>query len=124
MSTIGHPLSDLVNVITPFLTTIEGPNGYGSFKPGTTPGLPTQKQAVEWYREVAEWDPAPDLPWGAAFGFFRNNVIMQGIAARHALRQASSAKAKDYADMMNPFAEFTWALVKKAKDAAAKESKL
>jgi aminoglycoside phosphotransferase (APT) family kinase protein len=124
MSTIGHPLSDLVNLITPFLSAMEGLNSHDGFKLGATPGLPTQIQVIEWYTEVAGWDPALDLPWGAAFGFFRGSVIMQGIAARYALRQASSAKAKDYADMMGPFAEFAWTLVKKAKNAAAKKSKL
>ena len=36
---------------------------------------------------------------------------MQGIAARYARRQASSAKAKEYAVEMGPFGEFAWSLV-------------
>jgi aminoglycoside phosphotransferase (APT) family kinase protein len=124
MSTIGHPLSDFINAITPFLTAAGAPDGQDGFKPGATPGLPNQEQVIEWYAEVAGWNPALDLPWGAAFGMFRNSVIMQGIAARYALRQASSAKAKDYADMMGPFAEFAWTFVERAKDAVAKKSKL
>lgn len=37
---------------------------------------------------------------------------MQGIAARYALRQASSAKAKEYAVQMGPFGEFAAGLVR------------
>jgi aminoglycoside phosphotransferase (APT) family kinase protein len=124
MSTIGHPLSDLVNLINPFLFAMGGLNGYDGFKPGATPGLPTQKQVIGWYAEAAGWDPAPDMPWGSAFGCFRNCVIMQGIAARYALRQTSSAKAKEYAGMMAPLADFAWTLAEKAKDAATEKSKL
>lgn len=56
------------------------------------------------------------MTWGAAFGMFRSSIIMQGIAARYARRQASSANAKNYADMMQPFGEFAWTLVEKAKN--------
>ncbi len=37
---------------------------------------------------------------------------MQGIAARYAVRQASSAKARDYAVQMGPFGELAWGLVR------------
>ena len=40
---------------------------------------------------------------------------MQGIAARFALRQASSAKAKEHAVRMGPFGEFAWSLVVEAE---------
>jgi len=49
---------------------------------------------------------------------------MQGIAARYARRQASSANAKSYADMMQPFGEFAWTLVVKAKNSAGSRSRL
>lgn len=40
---------------------------------------------------------------------------MQGIAARHALRQASSAKAQEYAVQMRPFALVAWDLVQECQ---------
>lgn len=64
---------------------------------------------------MAGWDPTPDMTWGDAFGIYRNSIIMQGIAARYAMRQASSAKAKDYADQMKPFATVSWDLVQECK---------
>lgn len=99
MATIGHPLSDFVNLVGPYTWSMgnsELQGGSGStrsrpeFKPGATPGLPTIEQVVQWYREESGYDVQQDLLWGSAFGGFRGAVIMQGIAARYANRQASS----------------------------------
>lgn len=126
MATIGHPLSDLINLTTPYVLALDqsAPQHHPSFVPGTTPGLPTERQITQWYTEVAGWDPTPDMTWGAAFGMFRSSIIMQGIAARYAMRQASSANAKSYAEMMRPFGEFAWTLVEKAKDSTRQNSRL
>ncbi|KAH0351136.1 APH-domain-containing protein, partial [Aureobasidium melanogenum] len=126
MSTIGHPLSDLSNLLSPF-TLADSPIarsiGRGSeiFLPGNTPGLPTKQQCIEWYREVAGWDPRPDVTWGEAFGVYRNCIIMQGIAARYALRQASSARAQQYAAQMGPFATVGWELVQQCQKERSKQ---
>lgn len=40
---------------------------------------------------------------------------MQGIAARYALRQASSAKAKEHGEKMEPFGEFCFELMREAR---------
>lgn len=79
------------------------------------PGLPTRSQCLEYYAESAGWDPRLEAAWGDCFGLFRNSVIMQGIAARYALGQASSAKAEEYAMQMAPFGEFAWSLVERLK---------
>ncbi|KAI9698160.1 MAG: hypothetical protein M1836_004162 [Candelina mexicana] len=117
MSTVGHPLSDLANLLSPYVLTTEG-NTFRyqpAFRPNATPGLPSREECIAWYREVAGWDPQAEISWGDAFGTFRNTVIMQGIAARYARRQASSARAKEYAEQMCPSGDFTWILVKKLK---------
>jgi len=129
MSTIGHPLSDLCNLLTPYLTarSVSAVNiGRGSpaFVSGNTPGLPTRDQCIRWYTEVAGWDPTYDITWGDAFGIFRGSIIMQGIAARYAMRQASSAKARDYAVQMGPFGEFAWSLVEGLKKGQRTPAKL
>jgi aminoglycoside phosphotransferase (APT) family kinase protein len=121
MSTIGHPLSDLANLLGPYVTAasetaLEIGRGSTAFQPGVTEGLPTREQLVEWYREVAGWDPAPDMHWGDAFGIFKGSVIMQGIAARYAMRQASSARAIEYAVQMKPWAEIGWGLIRSLKE--------
>ncbi|KAF2498390.1 APH-domain-containing protein [Lophium mytilinum] len=122
MSTVGHPLSDLVNLLTPYLTAQSEKarsvgRGSEDFLPGAIEGLPTRDQVIEWYSESAGWDPKPEMTWGDAFGIYRGSIIMQGIAARYAMRQASSEKAKDYAAQMKPFAEVAWDLVQEYKKA-------
>jgi aminoglycoside phosphotransferase (APT) family kinase protein len=126
MATIGHPLSDLANFTTPYALAKDknGLRYHPGFIPGATPGLPTEQQIIQWYTEVAGWDPTPDMAWGTAFGIFRGSIIMQGIAARYARRQASSANAKSYADMMQPLGEFAWTLVEKAKNSTGRKSRL
>lgn len=55
---------------------------------------------------------------------FRNACIMQGIAARYALRQASSAKAKDYAEQMEPFGRYCYSLIEDAEKSVGEKSNL
>jgi aminoglycoside phosphotransferase (APT) family kinase protein len=132
MSTIGHPLSDLSNLLSPYTFAVNPPTSALSartnpaFLPSSqTSGLPSRSQCIQWYAEVAGWDPASEVDWGDAFATFRNGVIMQGIAARYALRQASSEKAKEIGGLMGPYGEFSWGLIERwiGKEAKA-EAKL
>ena len=121
LSTIGHPLSDLVNLLAPYAmahSQVALSLGYGSkaFTYNSTSGLPSQQECIGWYREVTGWDPSSDMAWGEAFGLFRNSIIMQGIAARFALRQASSARSMEYVAQVKPFAEICWSFVEKMKN--------
>lgn len=123
MATIGHPLSDFCNLTSPYF--LEGAEQKAeSFKPGVVPGLPTREECIRWYSSVAGWDPAPDTLWGDAFFVFRSSVIMQGIAARYALRQASSSRAHEYALQTRPFALQAWERAKKVQDEYRKSAKL
>lgn len=125
MSTIGHPLSDLVNILSPH--TVQHEKKFASlpqFSEENIAGLPSQSDLLSWYREISGWDPEPDLPWGVAFGFFRNTCIYQGIAARWAVRQASSAKAEVHAQARWPMGELCWkfvGLARKEKEEGEKE---
>ncbi|GFF40556.1 acyl-CoA dehydrogenase family member 11 [Aspergillus udagawae] len=123
MATVGHPLSDFCNLTSPyFLGGTE--HKTEQFQPGVVPGLPRREDCVRWYREVAGWDPTPDILWGDAFFSWRSSVIMQGIAARYALRQASSARAQEYAQMTGPFALGAWERVKKVQEQVRQKGKL
>ena len=119
MATIGHPLSDLVNLTGPYQWTSEtntSPHGNSdAFKPGATPGLPSLEQVVKWYSEASGYEVAKDLKWGNAFGAFRGAVIMQGIAARYATRQASGLTAKNYASQMGPYGEWAYRQVEEVR---------
>jgi aminoglycoside phosphotransferase (APT) family kinase protein len=125
MSTIGHPLSDIINLTTPyFLTDQKLVKHLPAFAEGNTPGLPSRDDLMKWYTEVAGWDPSPDLTWGIAFGFFRATCIYQGIASRWAVRQASSAKARDNALGRHPMGQLAWETVKVAREQSKGKSKL
>ena len=110
MSTVGHPLSDLVNLVTPWTMT---DNTYGITAHQTfdtsrrLAGLPSMEQCIDWYAEVAGWNPAPDMRWGVTFWLFRTTVVMQGIAARYASRQASGTTAREFGLQMIPHAKMT-----------------
>lgn len=123
MATVGHPLSDFSNLSGPFLMPSHVP-GAIKFEPGTGAGIPTREECVQWYSEVAGWDPTSELLWGDAFHAFKGSVIMQGIAARYALRQASSAQASEYGKQMGPFALRAWDRVRKMKEAGGHKPRL
>ncbi|OCT49680.1 Phosphotransferase enzyme family domain protein [Cladophialophora carrionii] len=94
ISTVGHPLSDLSNLVLPWTVTQTSKEIKQHSHPafslgGGPPGLPTKGQCLEWYREVVGWDPAAEVVWADAFMIFRTSVMLQGIAARHAVRQAT-----------------------------------
>ena len=123
MSTIGHPLSDLSNLLSPFTFALHpvaeqlASRANAAFSPSTLKvGLPTREECIKWYAEISGWEPHDEMHWCDSFGVFRNSVIMQGIAARYALRQASSEQAQEYAAQMGPFGEFTWSLVQKLQE--------
>jgi aminoglycoside phosphotransferase (APT) family kinase protein len=124
MSTIGHPLSDLINLVTPYYLVNEEIHNLPAFAPGATLGLPSQDELVKRYAEVAGWDPTPEMTWGVAFSFFRLTCIYQGIAARWAVRQASSAKARDNAQQRHPMGRLAWKHVQRARDQAMSKAKL
>ena len=122
MSTTGHPLSDLSNLLSPFifaehaaLASQVGMANMNFQPPHRLEGLPSRDECIEWYAGYAGWDPKPESKWGDAFGVFRNSVIVQGIAARLALRQASSAQAKEHVMRLRPIGEFARTLVQEAK---------
>lgn len=129
MSTIGHPLSDLSNLLTPYATATRpqarlANRSSAPFIPGATPGLPPRSQLLAWYADVAGWDPTPDVKWGDAFGIYRGSIIMQGIAARYALRQASSEKAMLYGAQMKPWGELAWEMIREYKAEHAGKARL
>ncbi|KAI9765091.1 MAG: hypothetical protein M1840_007798 [Geoglossum simile] len=117
MSTIGHPLSDFSNLHTPYVFSQHPirPDQI-TFNSTLHPGLPRRDQTIEWYTEDAGWDPRADVGWGDAFACLRNAVIMQGITARLARRQASSEKAREYGEQMPAMGQVTWLLVEQERN--------
>lgn len=129
MSTIGHPLSDLASLTTPFLIAgsslgVKNSQGQPIFQDGVTPGIPDYETILKWYGEEVGQDVDGEAEWAGAFAIFKCALITQGIAARRALRQTSSAKSEGYADQMVPYSELTYRMVQKLKDQEKSKSKI
>lgn len=138
MSTVGHPLSDVINLLNPFFmaSQLASPRNadlnFGffvdseTFLPGKTPGLPTSEEALAWYVEGGKgtYDPRPDLGWGTAFHMMRAAAISQGIAARVARRQATSEAAEKYAGSFKTTGELAWRLIDEEKAKRGTKGKL
>ncbi|KAK3703710.1 hypothetical protein LTR37_014288 [Vermiconidia calcicola] len=138
ISTVGHPLADLTNLIQPWTISNATPSWprihadrafldpqNPESKNSEFPGLPTREEAVQWYRETAGFDiPEKELTWAVSFALFRDSIIFQGIAARYAVRQASNEKAKQYGAERKPFAEMGFKMVQEAKKQQESQAKL
>ncbi|UZJ53422.1 hypothetical protein CBS101457_002742 [Exobasidium rhododendri] len=116
LSTLGHPLSDLGNLLQPFSmkcpnpTKINDPDEMkhsqergemfmllGGLDSSISP-TPQKDDLMKVYCEAAGRPyPIPSWQFCEAWSWFRAAVISQGIAARVAQKQASSAEAKRYA---------------------------
>ncbi|TKY86907.1 hypothetical protein EX895_004195 [Sporisorium graminicola] len=115
LSTLGHPLSDLANLLQPYSTPCSTPDrindpalwtesraqgslllSLGNLSPAQSP-VPLESELIKHYCEQSkrEW-PIPNWTAAKAWAWFRLAVIAQGIAARNAQGQASSAQAKVY----------------------------
>ena len=137
MSTIGHPLADLTNFLAPYVTSrnkvartlmaaqVGAGSSKASFLPGATPGLPTYEECIRWYAEAAGWGFSDaEMAWGDAFNIFKGSIIMQGIGARYAVRQASSEQAIEYGKAMRPFGEVAYNLVHEVQQKLGEKSRL
>ncbi|KAI8374484.1 kinase-like domain-containing protein [Radiomyces spectabilis] len=105
LSTIGHPLSDLSNLLQPFyIPPSQELAGFKGIKKEDLP-IPDAQDLMQAYCLcLGTTYPIDRWNFAVAFSFFRVSVILQGIAARVARKQASSAEAKSYAARFKPMA--------------------
>ncbi|RIA89880.1 kinase-like domain-containing protein [Glomus cerebriforme] len=103
LSTIGHPLSDLANLLMSFyIKDIKMDPVIGLLDVPDLP-IPSANELIKTYCDkVKRGYPIPKFEFCIVFSFFRLAVITQGIAARIARNQASSAEAKSYAKLFRP----------------------
>ncbi|KIW75066.1 hypothetical protein Z517_11837 [Fonsecaea pedrosoi CBS 271.37] len=131
IATVGHPLSDLSNLTMPWtvtqgftdIKTHAHPAFAGADAATSPPGLPTKQQCLDWYREVAGWDPRGDMAWSDAFAVFRTGVMIQGIAARWAVRQSSGegSSSAELALERFPYSRAALSMVRELKRRAQQE---
>ncbi|KAE9400654.1 APH-domain-containing protein [Gymnopus androsaceus JB14] len=116
LSTLGSPLADFANLTQPWSIKPDDVPDVGVFKenvrafkgvptntktgPGTGDGVaPIQLDVLEreYCRRLKIEYPLRDIVFVRSWMLFRGSIISQGIAARAARRQASSANAAQYA---------------------------
>ncbi|KAG0144459.1 hypothetical protein CROQUDRAFT_672366 [Cronartium quercuum f. sp. fusiforme G11] len=121
LSTLGHPYSDLANLIQPWYippSSIDPEIGIG-FRDLSLEDSPIPLSVETLIRIYCKSTKAnyPLQNWDAAvsFSFFRLAVIMQGIAARLSKGQASSAKAFTYAQLFQTFAKFAIQVIERSE---------
>ncbi|MBW0549785.1 hypothetical protein O181_089500 [Austropuccinia psidii MF-1] len=114
LSTLGHPYSDLANLLQPwYLPAPSYPNnaslwnGFRDLPMNQMPIPITVDDLLKQYCKITKTE-FPLINWDAAvsFAFFRVAVILQGIAARTAKSQASSAQAEEYGSKFQLLAQY------------------
>lgn len=128
LSTLGHPLSDLANLLQPFEIDHRGledsvvsglanaPQSAGS------EGPPPAEELVALYcRTVGRAHPIPGWRVAVSFSAFRLAVILQGIAARVLTGQASSEQAKQVAKGFGPLGRLADKIAQETIEAEKKE---
>ncbi|KAF9348423.1 hypothetical protein BGX26_000165 [Mortierella sp. AD094] len=127
LSTIGHPFSDLANLVNPYyVPNIDGPMGGLRGIPDKDLPIPPVSQLLERYcQQTSRPFPIENWMFCIAFSFFRLSVILHGIKARVARGQASSADAVVYAALVESVAGLALEIARdeKQKNAGAIKSK-
>ncbi|KAJ3013316.1 hypothetical protein HKX48_005821 [Thoreauomyces humboldtii] len=94
LSTVGHPLTDLANMLLPFYTPGQFPADIALMDVERPLDIPEADDLIREYCRLTDRPfPIPNWDFCVAFAFFRLAVITQGVAARVARKQASSANA-------------------------------
>lgn len=125
LSTIGHPLSDLANLLQPHGLPSGGESSLTGFAGrDDLQGVPTLSDAHARYSDIANWDPATNWTFAEAFAHLRLAVITQGIAARVARKQASSLKAIHHAQLFKPLGELAWIIIEADTETKHEKAKI
>lgn len=155
LSTIGHPLSDLANLLHPFFIPASNEGFFGLKNSKEPLPIPDHEQLIQYYcQKVGCPYPLEKFQFSVAFACFRVSVkkglrridlfyidshehaaffsystliklavILQGIAARVARKQASSAEAKAHGEKFKPMAQLALDFVDQGELASAGASK-
>ena len=95
LSTIGHPLADMAYLCLHYhiSSAIPGENENPNNLDLTDLGLPSEAEMLERYCQQTNRAGVPEWPIFLAFACFRLAAIVQGVAARAAMGNVSSASA-------------------------------
>ncbi|ORZ03769.1 kinase-like domain-containing protein [Syncephalastrum racemosum] len=124
LSTIGHPFSDLANLLHPFFIPASNEGFFGLKNSKEPLPIPGHEELIQYYcQKVGSPYPLEKFQFSVAFACFRLAVILQGIAARVARKQASSAEAKAHGEKFKPMAQLALDFVDQGELASAASNK-
>ncbi len=106
LSTLGHPLADLAYFCMPYHLPADANRmrGVVGLDLGEL-GIPREEELLAAYCDQSGHSAVPDWPFFLAFSLFRMAAILQGVAARAAQGNASSADARLVGGRASMFAE-------------------
>ncbi|KAL0072564.1 hypothetical protein AAF712_000327 [Marasmius tenuissimus] len=120
LCTLGSPLADFANLTQPWSTDPKDVDKYmgyqpnrASFKNNTSRDVPiTMEEMERLYCQLMGYEyPIRELVFVKSWNMFRGAVISQGIAARAALRQASSETPEVYGQSVVLFGDLARAIL-------------
>ncbi|KAL7746962.1 hypothetical protein RI367_007674 [Sorochytrium milnesiophthora] len=125
LSTLGHPLSDLANLMMPYYAgnVLSAGHILGFLGKEAEYGLPPPQALLERYAQRTSRARIDEWLFSVAFVYFKFATITQGIKARMYRGQASSANAKTMSGLFEPCAQIALEITKQA-DAEHSKSKL
>jgi len=109
LATLGDPLADFVYHCMPWRLPPELAG----------PGIPTESDYVRAYCQCTGRPTLEHFDFYMAFGMFRLAAILQGVAARAAQGNASSAHPEEAGRRAQPMAEAAWAQAQLASERLA-----
>ncbi|KAH8827933.1 kinase-like domain-containing protein [Flagelloscypha sp. PMI_526] len=133
LCTLGSPLADLANLTQPWAIDpvdfkappeITGASPMNAFKNTSNAPLPLEDLEREYAKGTNQPYPVQGIIFARSWMLFRLAVIAQGIAARHARRQASSELAWVYVHMFPIIGLFARRLVEEQGIKFVEEAKL
>jgi acyl-CoA dehydrogenase len=95
MSTLGHPIADLVAHCLAWRLAPGTVAGLGGLDLESL-GIPDERGYIDSYLRRTGRDEPAHLDWFFAFGMFRLAAILYGVAARGALGNATNAAAPEF----------------------------
>mgnify|MGYP001826970178 FL=1 len=111
LSTLGNPLADLANQCMAWMLPREGGivGMMGVDRPSL--GIPTDEEYIAKYCERTGRDGIENWNFYIIFSMFRLAAILQGVAKRAELGNASSPEAQAKGAMVTPLAEYAASLI-------------
>eukprot|EP01128_Nolandella_sp_AFSM9_P011096 TRINITY_DN780_c0_g1_i2.p1 TRINITY_DN780_c0_g1~~TRINITY_DN780_c0_g1_i2.p1 ORF type:complete len:652 (-),score=113.54 TRINITY_DN780_c0_g1_i2:68-2023(-) len=105
LSTLGDPLSDFAYCTMPYYFSKENGTVMGGLKDTTSEGIPTKVEMLRVYTFHRGGVSLNNLEYGVAFSCFRIAGILQGVAKRAELGNASSSNAAAVGKFAKYFAD-------------------